>query len=151
MVTLEPVSAENRPVLNSLSVRDDQRRFLDCSSVAHVLTQFQDHPAFRPYAIRAGNSVAGLVIYGGLSDDPSRAWISLLLVDEEHQGRGYGRAAVSAIIREQHRRMPPSRELGLSYRPGNRTAENLYASLGFRATGVDDRGNVVAWLTLARD
>ncbi len=40
MVTLEPVSAENRPVLNSLSVRDDQRRFLDCSSVADVLTQF---------------------------------------------------------------------------------------------------------------
>ena len=91
------------------------------------------------------------VIYGGLPDDPSRAWISLLLVDEKHQGHGYGRAAVSAVIREQHRRMPPSRELGLSYRPGNRPAENLYASLGFRATGVDDRGNVVAWLTLAQD
>lgn len=148
MVTLEPVAAGNRRAIQGLTVRDDQRDFLDCASVAHVLREYRDRPAFRPHAIRSRGSIVGLVIYGVLPDDSSRAWLPLLLIDAMHRRRGYGRAAMAAVFDELRRRAPPPRALGLSYRPGNRGAAALYASLGFRPRGTDAKGDVVAWSEL---
>jgi hypothetical protein len=43
---------------------------------------------------------------------------------------------------------PTCEALGLAYKPDNLVAEQLYRSLGFKAAGVDGKGEMVAWLRL---
>lgn len=62
-----------------------------------------------------------------------------------HQGTGIGRAAVRTLAS-----WLSTRENGtavrLSCAPANETAAHLYTSLGFRPTGVEEDGEVVAEL-----
>ncbi len=95
-------------------------------------------------------TVVGFVSYGHEPDDLRRWWIPLLVIDVAHQRRGFGRAALKAVIEDARAHRPEVTALGLSYRPANLAAEHLYVELGFERAGVDDRGEVVAWLPLRR-
>lgn len=70
-----------------------------------------------------------------------------LMIDQRHQGRGYGAAAVRALI--THLRSRPGADmLYLSYVQGTAAAERFYRSLGFAPTGEIDDGEVVMSLNL---
>ena len=66
-------------------------------------------------------------------------WIGGLVIDAEYQGKGYGRAAMEALL-DYLAAQPGYREAALSCDPENTVARRLYASLGFVETGerVDD-------------
>jgi diamine N-acetyltransferase len=70
-----------------------------------------------------------------------------LMVDEKHQGKGYGRTAMQTIL-EKFRADEQIRIVGISYEPENHVARNLYASLGFTETGEMVENEVVAVLQL---
>lgn len=70
-----------------------------------------------------------------------------LMIDQRHQGKGYGAAAVRALI-EHVRQRPGARVLYLSYVQGTAAAERFYRSLGFEPTGEIDDGEVVMSLHL---
>jgi diamine N-acetyltransferase len=57
-----------------------------------------------------------------------------LMVDENHQGKGYGKFGVQKMLQifQSDERI---RSVGISYEPGNDGARKLYASLGFVETG----------------
>lgn len=83
----------------------------------------------------------------GIDPDDGSCWLGGILIDQRHQGRGYGRQAVQVAItmlaemREQH-------DFALSYQPTNSAAKKLYQSLGFVETGEREDGEVVARLRL---
>jgi diamine N-acetyltransferase len=87
----------------------------------------------------------GFLMHG--LDDTGERWIIRLMVDAEHQGRGYGRAAM-ALILAQFRADPQCRSVAISYEPDNKVAAALYQSLGFEETGEIDDGELVARLRL---
>ncbi len=64
-------------------------------------------------------------------EERKQHWI---LVAAEHQGRGYGRAAMQLLI-ERMRAIPDCCQIFISYEPENEVARGLYASLGFVVTG----------------
>jgi diamine N-acetyltransferase len=65
------------------------------------------------------------------------------MIDAAHQGKGYGRAAMRALI-ERLARMPECAEIYLSFEPNNINAESLYRSLGFEPTGkTDEIGEII--------
>ncbi|MEV4622630.1 GNAT family protein [Asanoa sp. NPDC049573] len=66
------------------------------------------------------------------------AWLGGVTVDAAHQGKGFGRAAVSAALAEID---APS--FALSYQPDNTAARALYARLGFVETGELEDDEVV--------
>jgi diamine N-acetyltransferase len=71
------------------------------------------------------------------------------LIDTRHQGRGYGTAALPALIDlivERH----GCSELFLGYEPSNEVASRLYARMGFVPTGEMHEGEIVARLDLTR-
>ena len=66
-------------------------------------------------------------------------WLFHFFIDERFQGRGYGHAALAALIswvREHH---PGCLSLQLTMHPENHVARHLYAGMGFMPTG-DERG-----------
>ena len=99
---------------------------------------------WRPLAISAGDEVVGFVMWARDPDDLSY-WIGGFVIDRRHQGLGYGRAALDAMV-TYLRTMPGCRQVALSYRPDNTVARGLYASAGFVETGEMEDDEVVARL-----
>lgn len=54
---------------------------------------------------------------------------------ERFRGNGYGRAAMLAL--EDHLKLKNVNQIGLRVAADNKTAQNLYLSGGFRATGIN--------------
>ena len=65
-----------------------------------------------------------------------------LMIDKSHQGKGYGRAAVEALV-EHMRTRPGAQRLLVSHVKGAERLSRFYQSLGFRYTGVEDDGELV--------
>lgn len=95
-----------------------------------------------------GNSVFDLVndtgqIVGYLwigrdnSDDASSWWVWDVVVEPEHRGQGYGRAAMQ--LAEDHARGEGARTLGLSVFGFNAVARGMYESAGYETTSVKMR------------
>ncbi len=145
-VTLEPVTADNRFEAEALEVAEDQRRFLDTTSISEFLADAPSYAAFQPHLIRADGLPVGLVSFGYLPEERLKFWVPLLIIDRRNQGQGYGRAAMQIVIDETQRTEPECRGIGLSYKPANLVAKRLYASLGF-VPADEKKGEVRAWLS----
>lgn len=65
-----------------------------------------------------------------------------LMIDKSHQGKGYGRAAVEALV-EHVRTRPGARRLLVSHVQGAERLSRFYQSLGFRYNGVEEDGELV--------
>ena len=74
------------------------------------------------------------VVYQGMS---YQLWLDRLLIDRRFQGRGYGRAALAALLERLEREYHKKR-IYLSVVEANRPAAALYESFGFRFTGERD-------------
>ena len=100
-----------------------------------------------PLAVYAGETLVGFAMYGQ-HPDTGAWWVIRLMIAAEHQGRGYGRAAMEAVIAMMAERVG-CEEIVISFNPDNAVAANLYASLGFRPTGEIEDDEPLVLLRLA--
>jgi Acetyltransferases len=80
-------------------------------------------------ALYADDDIVGFTVYA-IDPDDHNYWIMAFMIDHRHQGKGYGRSGMSAVVKhiqEQH----GCKIILLGHRPNNERAANLYASLGF--------------------
>jgi diamine N-acetyltransferase len=149
-VRVEPITTNNRHEAITLEIADEQRAFVENDSIRDFLAEAPSHPTFTPHVIYADDATVGFVSYGYLPEQPRRWWIALLIIDRRQQGKGYGRAAMTAVIDRIKQQVPDCLGVGLSYKPTNVAAERLYLSLGFEKTGeTDERGEIYLWLPVA--
>jgi len=69
-------------------------------------------------------------------------WVWDVVIDPEHRGQGYGRAAMQLAETYAHAR--GARTLGLSVFGFNSAARGLYESLGYETTSVKMRKHLEA-------
>jgi len=143
-ITLRQLTPENWKQCVKLSVRDDQKNFV--ATNVFSIAQARIFPECVPLAIYAGETMVGFIMHA-LSREDGRFWLVRYMIDQNFQGKGYGRAALKVII-EEMRRLPGCEKIYLSYEPENSVAEQLYESLGFRATGEFLEGEKVSCLDL---
>jgi diamine N-acetyltransferase len=97
-------------------------------------------------SICAGDEIAGFVMLRDptLVRTPEEPHFFLwrLMIDQAHQGRGYGRAAAELLI-EHVRSRPGATELRVSHVKSADALARFYTSLGFRYTGAEDDGERV--------
>ncbi|HJQ30133.1 MAG TPA: GNAT family N-acetyltransferase [Rubrobacter sp.] len=120
----------------SIEPREDQRRFV--ASVAYYLNLCHYEEVWQPLAIYREGEPVGFAMWG-LNREEQSHWIGGLVIGAEHQGKGYGRTAMEALLHHLAAQ-PGYREAALSCDPENTVARRLYTSLGFVETGerVDD-------------
>ena len=147
-VQLRSIDRDNWRQAAALEITDEQWGFLDSESILHFLVEGQFHPTYSIYAAYHDDVMVGLLSVGYLPDDPEKWWIPLLLIDHRHQRRGFGREVLHAVIEQTTREASEAKAIGLSYKPENVVAANLYRSAGFIEAGTGDRGEIVAWRTL---
>lgn len=144
-VFLKPISADNWQACIGLKVKEEQADYLP--SNLYSIAEAQFYPQAVPLAIyNEQDQMVGFVLYG--VDVESEKWkIFRLMIDQAHQGKGYGRAAMVQVV-ERLRTQPDCDEILIAYQIGNETARQLYSSLGFIEETVSD-DKVTAYLDLS--
>ncbi len=151
MVTLRPLSAANRAVVEALRVAPGQERFV--TGVAESLREAAEHPDARALsrAVYAGDAPVGFVM---IADDvaspeyvPHYLW--KLLIDERHQGRGYGTATLDLTV-GYFRGRPGVEALTTSAVQGEGSPIAFYERYGFERTGEVSDGEVLLRFALSQ-
>lgn len=138
-VTLRPVDENNYRRVIALDVDPGQERFV--ARNVNSIAESKVYPYLIPAAVYSDDELVGFALYGR-DPETGKYWIVRLMVDAAHQGKGYGRAAVLALI-EELRAKPECGEIYLSLVPGNEAAEGLYQNVGFERTGEIADGEIV--------
>ena len=151
---LREVTDENRHAVLALRVAPAQERFV--GTVTGALSDAQEIPEGKPWyrAIYADGQPVGFVMLSwNVTPEPPRIigpwFLWKLLVDERHQGRGYGREAVGLVA--EIVRANGAAELLTSCLPGDDGPEPFYRHIGFSPTGeLDEKGEIILALDLDR-
>jgi diamine N-acetyltransferase len=149
-VTLREITAENRDAVRALHVAPEQERFVGSvvDSLAEAIEMAHANPWYR--AIYADEEPVGFVMLSwNVTPSPGilGPWfLWRLLIDEHHQRRGYGRAALDRIV--EVIRAHGATELITSYQPGDGEPWPFYEGYGFVPTGEMDGSEVVLKLDL---
>jgi RimJ/RimL family protein N-acetyltransferase len=151
-VSLREITDQNREAVVALRIAASQEAYV--SSVADALEEARETPKGSPWyrAIDADDQPVGFVMLSwNVTPDPPRIigpwFLWKLLIDERHQGRGYGREAVKLVadIARDH----GASELLTSHVVGERSPEPFYRQIGFVPTGdQDENGEIVLALSL---
>src|SRR3712207_2874413 len=126
-ITFRPVTRQNFSAVTELSVTPEQSEFV--APNLYSLAEAYVEPTWTPLAIYIGDQPVGFTMFGR-DDETGCWWIMRYMIDAEHQGRGYGTAALPGLIElivERH----GCSELFLGYEPSNEVASRLYARMGF--------------------
>jgi GNAT superfamily N-acetyltransferase len=153
-VSLREITDENRDAVVALRVSTSQERFV--GTVAEALEDAREIPEGNPWyrAIYVDDQPIGFVMLSwDVPPDTPRIigpwFLWKLLVDEQHQRRGYGREAVrlvAEVVRAQG-----AVELLTSYVVGAGGPAPFYRRIGFTPTGErDENGEIILALDLVR-
>lgn len=143
-IHLQPVTPENFSQVIKLKAEDENpTRFI--ASNLYSLAECSVYPELFPLAIYAGDEVVGFILYeySSVPEDDGFYWISRFMIDYQHQGKGYGKAAMKAFM-QYLKEKPIFTKIGLSYVPENERARQFYTSLGFVETSEMLHGEIVA-------
>lgn len=128
---LREIDEDNWLECVGLKVGEDQTGFV--APNAFSLAQSRYEPNCVPLAIYADELMVGFIMYS-YDEEDRNYWIYRLMVDQKHQGRGYGREAVQQVVALLGSKKD-CRKVVVSFDPANRAARQLYLSLGFEETG----------------
>lgn len=132
----------------ALSVTEEQAQYI-CPN-QDSLKDASDNPAVaRPFAIYVDNRMVGFTMFAFDEDyeDPNdRYWLWRFMIDQDLQGRGYGRAALKAII--DYFKEQGVGYIKLSTKESNSQAISLYHKFGFSENGEMNDEEVVLQLDL---
>ncbi|HZT97303.1 MAG TPA: GNAT family N-acetyltransferase [Chloroflexota bacterium] len=143
-VSLRELTRENWWECASLELPEDQAHFVASNLIS--IAQSRIEPERTPMAIYVDETMVGFVLFNDrpLWDGSYR--LSRLMIDHDHQGRGYGRAATKLVI-SRLRDVAGCHEILLDYHQDNHAAASLYTSLGFEPFDEHD-GVIVCRLRL---
>ena len=140
-VHLKPVDRDNWRAMVRITTRPGQEHFVSTpawSIAGCYVRKYGDQYEYSPMVISDGDIIVGYVT---LVCDPASFddyWIDDIVIDGIYQGRGYGRAAMKAVLELMQQRYSKCRVIRLTCFRGNDTAAALYRSLGFEPTGEMD-------------
>ncbi|MGM9605859.1 MAG: GNAT family N-acetyltransferase [Faecousia sp.] len=159
MIQLRKINAQNIWEIVALEVAESQKSFVatNTESILEAYCAITNGGTALPFGIYDGDTPVGftMISYGcddwedapAIARDNYAIW--RLMIDQRFQGKGYGKAAMAAIL-DFIRTFPRGKAeyCMLSYEPENTVAKALYHSFGFRENGEMDGDEIVAVLKL---
>jgi diamine N-acetyltransferase len=146
-VELTEITADNVGDVYDLTVGPGQDEFV-ASNPWSLAQAYAERDIAWPRAITVDGTIVGFIMLQfDPDDDDGRAFqLWRLMIAAEHQGKGYGRAAMALGVEECRRR--GATELFTSWVVGDGGPEGFYLGLGFEPTGELDDDEKVARLRL---
>lgn len=137
-IKLAPVTRDNWEDCLNLKVSTEQSRFVPAAAVSLAKPYIKpdgDQVEYLPFAIYDGETMVGFIMHAFEKQTVDMYWINGFFIDEQQQGKGYGKAALSEMIRWIAAHSPQAREVRLTVYPENQRARRLYLNFGFKLTG----------------
>jgi diamine N-acetyltransferase len=126
-IALLPIDRDNWHECIKLTLTPEQEAFLP-SNLFHV-AEAQFYPEWTLLGVYAGSRMVGFAMYGLDPDDGTVNFLHFMIEGKE-QGKGYGKAALDALLRKIHQEYP-GQDVWLSLHPQNTAAIRLYKTYGF--------------------
>lgn len=150
-VQLKGVTRENWEVVLKLKVRENQDGFVP--SVAVSLAKIYIKPdgenvIYIPFSIYDQEKLIGFIMHAYEENTTNMYWINGFIIDENFQGKGYGRAALTEMVKWIAQRHTQCREIRLTVHKNNQSARALYESFGFVPAGYAFGDEDVMFLTV---
>ncbi|MBL8965908.1 MAG: GNAT family N-acetyltransferase [Spirochaetaceae bacterium] len=137
-IDFRKIDEDNFDECVGLSVREDQR-FV--ASNLRSLAQAWLNPEALPRAIYVENVMVGFVMYL-VDSGGGKLYLWRFMIDQRHQGKGYGTAALGLLERIA-RALSGVVRMELSTAPDNANGIKVYTKFGFVDTGILDDGEEV--------
>lgn len=136
-IELRPVTKENWLECANLKLAPGQEKFVAQNVYSIAQAKFE-HERVALAAYNENDQLVGFVMYNDkpLSDGAFR--ISRLIIDQEHQGKGYGPKVIKEVIRRLSA-IEACHEVIVGISPGNEIVENAARKFGF--TIFDESGS----------
>nr|WP_243458269.1 GNAT family N-acetyltransferase [Sporosarcina sp. Te-1] len=130
-IGIHDVTVHNYREMLSLHVAPAQLHFIETPK--QCLRDAAIWKEYRPVGLYVDRQLVGFAMYGYFPDEAvnGRLWIDRILIDESHQGKGFGRLFMRALIEkleDEYGRQP----IYLSVYQENEGAVHLYERLGFQ-------------------
>lgn len=114
-----------------LTVTEEQKNFVAPNYESILLSKFEKD--CYPMCIYNDNVMVGFLMYD--IDPETKRWeLSRLMIDKNHQGKGYGRLALLLLL-DMIKKVMGSINFYTSIVPTNTSMRNLIEDLGFTKTG----------------
>jgi len=115
-----------------LEVADNEKHFVDRNVFA--IAEWKFEPENRIRAIYSNSQLIGMLAYyyhdGGYGEF---YWLYHLMIEPQHQGKGFGQDAVELAVKEM--RGLGAMDIVTSYHPENSRAKHIYEKMGFKDNG----------------
>ena len=148
LAELREIAHHNIEECIALRVTEEQAQYI--APNRESLKDAKDNPTVaRPFAIYIENKMVGFTMFAFDEDydDPNdRYWLWRFMIDKDLQGKGYGSAALKAII--GYFKKQGVGYIKLSTKEGNRNAISLYHKFGFTENGEMNDEEIVFQLNL---
>ncbi len=133
---LVPVGEANFQEAMRLKPASEQETYV-ASNDYSIAQAYAARPFLHPYVLTERGVPVGFVMFY-IDPKTGKYEITRFMVDVRFQGRGFGKAAMELSLAELKKR--GAKKVGLWVVPGNKAAEHVYESAGFRFTGRVSQG-----------
>lgn len=142
MIYLKSVTKENWVACTDLQVNKEQEEYVASNVMSIAQSNFYEY--YYPTAIYDDEVLVGFLMY---SFEDDCYWLFRFMIDSQYQGRGFGRAALMALINKLRSELRSS-FLKVCCKPSNEVAMNLYKSTGFVFECIQDDGDRILLFNL---
>lgn len=128
-IELKPLTADNWYACTKLKVRPEQMNVFP-APVVYWIAESKYAEDFELRAIYSDEILVGFLVFCITPDQDGNCWIPAVMIGEQHQGKGFGKAAMLALIQLMSK--SNCTRIMIGHRPDNLAAGRLYESLGFK-------------------
>lgn len=138
-LNLKIVTRENWEEAIALAVSEEQRNFVPTVAVSLAKVYIKpdgDGVTYIPFAIYEESRMIGFIMHAYEEETNDSYWINGFLIDEKHQNKGYGTAALLEMIRWIKENQAQCEVIKLTVNVDNHRAQLLYKKVDFVPTGI---------------
>ena len=137
MIRLIDIDETNFFAARALSLREDQRRFLDSPLGILARGYAYRNEGARVLAVADKGTVVGLLLVKDMDEEPACYDLQQFLIDSRFQGKGYGKAALGLLL-DLLRSEGKYADVEVCVHRENDAALALFEGAGFVDTGYVD-------------
>lgn len=137
MITLQPITENNLFIAAALKVHPEQQKFVSTASMILARAYACRYKRAVCWGIYEEKTMVGLAMLHDMIEEPACYHLCQFLIDEKHQGKGYGREALRLVLSEC-RKEGKFTHVEVCVKKENKVAISLYEKAGFRDCGYTD-------------
>ncbi len=139
MIELVSVTEQNWPDVASLSVREEQKRFLDTPTGIVARGYIYRSCNAKVYGISADARIIGVALVKDMEDQPACYDLQQFMIDRQFQNKGYGTQALHLLLSALSKEGKYA-QVEVCVHKNNAAALWVYKKAGFEDTGyIDER------------